>query len=154
KRVLSLLVLLTLLLLSFAMPAVAQDTSLLQIDVNAGFDGRYRGNMWMPLFIRVRNDGDDISGRLVVRPETSVSVVDNTFSTAIDLPSGSRKSTLLYIVPSGFGSQVRVELISNDGAVLSSANQRIQSVNTLDTLYVVVTAAASGSVDMTGVRSN
>jgi hypothetical protein len=154
KRVLSLLVLLTLLLLSFAMPAAAQDNSLLQIDVNAGFDGRYRGNLWMPLFIRVRNDGDDISGRLVVRPETSGSVVDNTFSTAIELPSGSRKSTLLYIVPSGFGTQVRVELISNDGAVLSSANQRIQSINTLDTLYVVVTAAASGSVDMTGVRSN
>jgi hypothetical protein len=154
KRVLSLLVLFTLILLSFAMPAAAQDNSLLQIDVNAGFDGHYRGNMWMPLFIRVRNDGDNITGRLVVRPETSGSVVDNTFSTAIELPSGSRKSTLLYIVPSGFGSQVRVELISNDGIVLSSANQRIQSMSNLDTMYVVVTGAASGSVDLTGVRSN
>ncbi len=155
KRLLSLLVLVVpLVLLSLVMPAAAQDTSLLHIDVVAGFDGRYRGNMWMPLMLRVRNDGDDVSGRLVVRPETSGSVVDNTFSTAIDLPSGSRKSTQLFIIPSGYGSQVRVELISNDGVVLSSSNQRIQGMQTLDMLYVVITASASGSVDMTGVKMN
>jgi hypothetical protein len=142
-----------LLLVSFAMPAAAQ-TDLLEITVNAGFDGRYRGNMWMPLFVRVRNDGDAVSGRLVVRPETSGSVVDNTFSTAIELPSGARKSTTLYIIPSGFGQQVRVELIDNNGNVRASSNARIQGMNILDTLYVVVTAAASGSVDLTGVRTN
>ncbi|MFN8375733.1 MAG: hypothetical protein U0694_23035 [Anaerolineae bacterium] len=156
KRLVSLcIVLLPLLLLSFALPAAAQDVnSLIQIDVNAGFDSHFRGNMWMPLFIRVRNDGDAISGRLVVRPETSGSVVDNTFSTAIELPNGSRKSTLLYIVPSGFGTQVRVELIDSDGIVQASTNARIQVMQNLDQLYVVVTAAASGSVDMSGVQMN
>ena len=42
----------------------------------------------MPVIIHAGNDGDAVSGRLVVRPETSGSGITNTYSTPITLPSG------------------------------------------------------------------
>ncbi|NWF69228.1 MAG: hypothetical protein HXY40_09080 [Chloroflexi bacterium] len=141
------------LLFSLTLPAGAQDTanSTLQLNVVAGFDGRYRSDHWLPVLIRARNDGEPVSGRLVVRPETSGAILDNTFSTPIDLPSGARKTALLYIVPRSLGQQIRVELIDNAGVVLTSETARVQGMQPLDMLYVVVSAAATGSVDMTGV---
>src|SRR5512134_1319669 len=82
--------------------------------VEAGFDGRFREFEWMPVLIRASNDGDDVSGRLVVRPETT-DAITNAFSTPINLPSGARQLVFLYITARSFATQIRVELINDEG---------------------------------------
>lgn len=141
------------LLLVFLLPlsmTSAQNAPRVTLAVIPGFDGRFRDDMWAPLLIRAANDGADVSGRLVVRPETSGNIVNNTYSTPVNLPSGSRQNVLLYIVPSAMGSNLRVELLDSSDTVITSQAATMRSLQPQDQLYVVITSAANGSVDMSG----
>jgi len=120
--------------------------------VEAGFDGNFREDQWMPVFIRLNNDGVDVEGRLVVRPETSNNAVNNTYSLPISLPQGSRKAVFLYITARSFASQIRVELMDDTGIVIAAEPANIRSIQARDQLNVVVTASASGTVDLTAVH--
>jgi hypothetical protein len=122
------------------------------LSVEAGFDGRFREYNWMPVIIRASNEGDDVTGRLVVRPETSTDAVTNTFSTPINLPSGGQQTVFLYITARSFATQIRVELISDDGIVLAAQPTSVRSIQPQDRLYVVLTESAAGSVDLSGTR--
>lgn len=143
---------LSLLLMGFA-PATQITQSLVDLSVsNVGFDGLFRENYWFPLRIEVSNNGDDMVGRLVVRPETSGNAFTNTWSVPIELPAGSRKAVFLYLTARSFANQVRVELIDDSGLVVTSREAFMRGVLTQDQLYVVVTQSSVGSVDLTGVR--
>jgi hypothetical protein len=122
------------------------------LSVEAGFDGSFREDQWMPVYVRVSNDGDDVEGRLVVRPETSNNAVDNTYTLPISLPQGSRKAVFLYITARSFANQVRVELIDNAGVVVAAEPANLRSIEARDQLYVVVTQSAVGTTDLTGVH--
>src|SRR5688572_29797794 len=113
-------------LAGFAPPQQATP-ALLTLAVEAGFDGNFREEQWLPVSIRVSNDGDDIEGRLVVRPETSNNAVNSSYSTPISLPQGSRKSVFLYITAQSFASQIRIELIDNDGVVVAAGPANLRS---------------------------
>ncbi len=131
----------------------AQDSSAsISLSVAAGFDGTFRENDWIPLYIHVSNDGAGIEGRLVVRPETSSSSVRDTYSLPISLPTGSQKSVFLYITAESFASEIRVEMITNDGVVAAVAPARLRSVQSRDQIHVVVTQSASGSLDLSSVH--
>lgn len=120
--------------------------------VSAGFDGSFRENQWMPVFIRASNDGPDVEGNLVVRPETSNNAVGNTFSVPISLPQGARKAVFLYITANSFASQIRIELINNEGVVITAEPATIRSLQPRDQLAVVISQSPSGTVDLTGVH--
>ncbi|MCB9450549.1 MAG: hypothetical protein H6672_03870 [Anaerolineaceae bacterium] len=152
KRLLS-AVLMIALLAGFAPPAQQALENLVEIAVSAGYDGYFREGHWLPLRIQVDNNGEDIEGQLVVRPETSINAVSSTFSTPVSLPSGTRKTVYLYIVPRSIASRVRVEFIGNDDLVMSSQEVALRGIQPRDQLYVVVSQAASGTVDLTGVRA-
>ena len=122
------------------------------LSVEAGFDGSFREDQWMPVYIRVSNDGDDVEGRLVVRPETSNNAVDNTYSLPIILPQGSRKAVFLYITARSFANQIRVELIDDAGVVVAAQPANLRSIEARDQLYVVVTQSAVGTADLTGIH--
>ncbi len=121
--------------------------------VNAGFDGYFREGQWVPVFIRVSNDGSDVDGTLVVRPETSGSGVNNTFSVPISLPTGARKTAFLYITARSFATQLRVDLVDNEGIVITNQSANLRSVQPPDQLHVVISQAAAGTVDLTGVHT-
>src|SRR5262245_9078573 len=92
-------------LTGFSFPQVApfrqqSVTSLVSLTVDAGFDTHFRDNTWLPIIVQVRNDGDAVSGRLVVRPETSRQGISNTYSVPVDLPNGARQKVFLYITAS------------------------------------------------------
>lgn len=143
--------LLVILLTGFAAP-VAQDTApVITLSVNAGFDGLFRENDWFPLLVRVSNDGDDVTGRLVVRPETSGNAFTNTYSTAIDMPAGSRKTAFLYITARSFATTVRVEFLDDEDISLAAQQAPLRSVLVQDQLHVVLTESSAGSADLTGV---
>ena len=131
----------------------AQDSSAsISLSVEAGFDGTFRENDWIPVYIHITNDGEGLEGRLVVRPETSASSVRDSYSVPISLPTGSQKSVFLYITAESFASEIRVEMITNDGVVAAVEPARLRSVQSRDQIHVVVTQSASGALDLSSVH--
>lgn len=124
----------------------------LTLSVDAGFDGSFRENDWIPVYIQVSNDGDGVEGRLVVRPETSANSVRDTYSVPISLPTGARKSVFLYISAESFATEIRVEMITNDGIVAAVQPARLRSIQSRDQIHVVVTQSASGALDLSSVH--
>jgi len=130
----------------------AQRISGLSLSVEAGFDGYFRDLEWMPVQVRLANDGEARSGQLVIRPETSGEAITNAFTTPVTLPTGARQSVFLYITARSFAAQVRVELIDDNGLVLAAESARLRSILPRDRLYAVVTTAPTGAIDLTGTR--
>ena len=50
------------LVMALAAFSPAQQTDTLKLSVSAGFDGSFRENQWLPVYIRVSNDGEDVEG--------------------------------------------------------------------------------------------
>jgi hypothetical protein len=143
---------LILLLLTGFSPPYQELPSLITLAVDAGFDGNFRENQWLPVYVQAANDGADVEGSLVVRPATSDNGVTNTYSVPISLPQGSRKAVFLYITANSFANQIRVELINNDGIVVAAEGANLRSIQARDQLFVVVSGSAVGTVDLTGVH--
>ena len=156
-RKLGMLLSVLLLLFTGVASASAQETApVITLSVSArsaGFEGLFRENDWFPLLVAVRNEGDDVTGRLVLRPETSGSAFTNTFSTPIDMPSGSRKTAFLYITARSFATEARVEFMDEDNITLASVQVPLHSVLSQDQLHIVLTESSVGSVDLTGVSA-
>ena len=117
-----------LLVLLAAMPAIgqAQVDDIITMQIDAGYGGYFRENYWFPLRISVQNGGDDLTGKLIVRPETSGTVVSNAYGTPIDLPNGASQSVFLYLQARAFPPEVTVELLDEEGhpVVLEELRQR------------------------------
>ena len=136
--------------LTLTAPARAQAITL---TVQAGFDGQFRENQWMPLYVQAANDGQAVTGRLVVRPETSGAGLANAYSLPINLPEGARRAAFLYVTARSFASQIRVEFIDDEGVVLAAAAADVRALQPADRLAVVVTGSAAGAVDLTGAHA-
>lgn len=148
------LIVLVLLSIPFAVSAQSVPTDIVTLEVVGGYEGFFRENQWLPLRIDITNNaGAGVRGQLVVRPETSGSAVTSTFSTPVDLPSGARQSARLYAVATDQATQLRIELLDEEGAVLASAVEPLRRIQVQDLLSVLITSAAAGAVDLSGVRS-
>lgn len=135
-------------------PTLAQDSfqDVIEMSIEVGFDSFFRPNDWTPIRIQVKNNGDSITGRLVIRPETSGTVVGNAFSTPIDLPSGSEKSAMINIQARTFPDTIRVELIDNEGFIHTSQEAGLIDLQQQDQLYAVVTGATTAPISLAGVH--
>lgn len=127
-------------------------TTLVSLSVDAGFDGRFRENMWMPLRIEITNNGDPIEGRVLVRPERS-NALTNIYSTPVSLPTGSRQTVFLYVTMYAFGTSVRVELFDQNDTLVTDLEVPISSLGARDRLYALVTNATNPNIDLTHVAS-
>lgn len=143
---------LTLLLLLPGAGAGAQDddetVNGISLTVQAGFATYFRDSEWLPVTVQLRNDGDALSGRLVIRPETSAGVL-NTTSTPVSLAAGARQIVTLYISARASTGQVRVELLQDD-RVIAQQSAPLRAISTFDPLYLVITESAVGTTDLTG----
>jgi hypothetical protein len=155
RQITVMLCMVVVLALAWGQPTAAQSGSdLIELEVDVAFDGNFRDEQWFPIQVTVTNNGDPIDGRVIVRPETSRGV-RGSFSVPVDLPTSSRKTDTLYVVAQGITTQVRVELIDNvDELVLASETVGLRVLQPSDQLYVVVTNAAAGSIDLTGARAD
>lgn len=128
-------------------------TDLINMTVNAGYGAFYREDYWFPVRIRVRNQGDAINGKLIVRPETSGRVVRNAYSTPIDLPTGSDKTTLLYIQARNFAPRVIVELLDGAGNRRAQEIGFINAIAPHDLMHIVVTNPDAETLLLNSVRT-
>ena len=139
--------------LTFA-PAAAQERfqDVIEMSVEVGFDSFFRPGQWTPVRVELKNNGESVSGRLVIRPETSGTVVGNAFSAPIDLPSGSEKSAIIYIQARSFPDTLRVELIDGAGLVQTSREAGLIDLQQQDQLYAVVTGPNTSAPSLAGVH--
>ena len=147
RRLWGVLALALLLLSAFSPPA---QVPVIEISAEAGFDGRFRDGDWLPVQVRISNQGDSARGQLVIRPETSGAGITNTYSTPVDLPAGASQNVTLYITASSFATQVRVEMMDEAGDVLAAAPAALRAVQPLDRIYHVLSQSPAGIVDLTG----
>ena len=139
------------LLVALVLPAHAQDdtsTDIVAMSVETGYDNYFRPNYWMPLRVNVRNNGDAIDGKIIVRPETSGRVVSNAYSTPIDLPTGSEKTAFLYVQARANPNRLIVELIDSEGVRIAEQSVGTIPLNTHDALHVVVSDTTANSIPL------
>lgn len=146
------LLLLALIVLSFAQTIYAQNTAI-TLTVEPGFGGYFRDSAWTPVVVHAANDGETVTGRLVIRPETSGSGITNTYSTPITLPAGARQSATLYITARSFASQVRVELIEESGVVIAQKEAGLRAIQPQDRLNIVISDSPVGGVDLSSIHA-
>lgn len=133
--------------------AVAQQAGPIQMQVEAGFGGRYREGRWMPVLIRVSNSGPGMSGVLRVLEDTGIRLTNGGFSTPIDLPNQSSKQVFLYVATEAFASQIRVDLVADNGILVASAVAPLTRISPTDALVGIVTEAPAGSLDFSAIRT-
>lgn len=135
-------------------PAAAQDNfrDVIEMSVEAGFNTYFRPGHWTPVVIRLKNNAESLAGRVVIRPETSGTVVGNAFSRPVDLPSGAEKSALLNIRARSFPDKIRVELIDDAGAVRAVRDAGLVDLSPQDQLYAVVIGPSASPPNLTGVH--
>ena len=149
-----LIVIASALLMLAQLPLAAQDNfrDVIEMSVEVGFDSYFRPGEWTPIRIELKNNGESVTGRLVVRPETSGTVVGNAFSTPIDLPTGAAKSALLNIQARTFPDQIRVELIDDKGLVQATREAALYDLAPQHQLYAVVTGPTTAPPNLSGVH--
>ena len=140
--------------------ALAQDNfrDIIEMSVEVGYNSYFRPGDWTPVVIRLKNNGESLRGRAVIRPETSGIVVGNAFSAPVDLPSGAEKSLLLSIQARSFPDSLRVELIDEAGAVRALRDAGLINLSPQDQLYALVigpntTPPNLGDVHIGGFRA-
>ena len=140
--------------LIFIMPVPAQERfqDVIDMSVEVGFDSFFRPGQWTPVRVALKNNGESVAGRLVIRPETSGTVVGNAFSVPIDLPNGSEKSASLYIQARSFPDTLRVELMDEAGRVHASREASLIDLHQQDQLYAVVAGPNTAAPSLAGVH--
>ena len=135
-------------------PAAAQDNfrDVIEISAEVGFNAYFRPGDWTPVVVRLRNNGESLSGRAVIRPETSGRVVGNAFSVPVELPSGAEKSLLLNIQARSFPDSLRVELIDEAGAVRATRDASLFDLSPQDQLYALVIGPNTAPPNLTGLH--
>ncbi len=152
-----LLIILLFLLVGTALPAVAQAPNGVTMAVQAGYDGYYKAGSLIPVIVTAANNGAPIEGELRITQGSNASGDKVVFNTPISLPTQSNKRVFMYVYPLGFGTDVEVELLDENGRLLQKiASNPIRQLPQDSLLYGVVTPEPGNLdvlEDVTGGRS-
>jgi len=98
-----------------AAPAAAADG--LTMEARILLNGNARIGSWMAIEVHLVNDGPAVSGELRL---AGGSQGQTRFSRAVDLPTQSNKTEVLYAQPPAFGSELEIVLASGEQKVAST----------------------------------
>jgi hypothetical protein len=87
------------------------------MEAEAAFDGHFKYGEWLPVWIQLENSGPDLEAEVRVRVPGSWGAT--TFAAPVPLPTGSRKLIPVYVLPNNFSHVLEVELVADDGVLLS-----------------------------------
>src|SRR6266849_9452999 len=122
------------------------------MQVNAGFETRYRDGNWVPVQVALHNDGPDFSGTLSINASAyngpyigSGNLSTPThYQVPITLANGAQKQVTIY-VPIYFDVQsVVVRLLDSGGNVISSQDSILNPLNLGDTFVGVLSDQSTG----------
>jgi hypothetical protein len=81
--------------------------------------GHARAGSWMAVEVRLENAGPALTGELHLEGGTSTKT---RFASAVDLPTASRKTYVLYAQPPAFGRSLKIDLVATDGSPAGSTS--------------------------------
>ena len=121
------------------------------LQVNAGFNSRYRDGNWVPVQISLSNNGADFSGMLSIAAPSPYSAPGNPISTykkPISLANGAQKQVTMY-VPLNFGAPgstqaIKINLLDDNGNVVRTQTSTLTSVGQNDVFVAVLSDQNTG----------
>ncbi len=139
------------------LPLAAQDEGSITMDVQAGYDGYYKTEHLLPVFVTLTNDGPLVEGELRITLGSRASGNRVVYNTPVSLPTQSNKRVPIYVYPVGFISGLTVELLNENGrSLLESTSNPLRQKAQESLLYGVVTPTPGNLdylEDVTGGRS-
>jgi hypothetical protein len=128
-------VLLVLILLFSSASAAAQAP--VTLSAEAGLDGYYKVQHWLPVRVALENNGPSIDGRVeVVLPRADEGHVLNAYP--VSLPTQSRKELTLYVYPETYLDHFEVALLDAAGRGIEKRSVPLKAVGDEDRLYGVM----------------
>lgn len=128
-------------LLSFipALRAAAQNDNGITMTAQAGFDGFYKAEFGIPVYVNVANSGTAVTGQLRIELGSTAVGDRIVYTSPIDLPTQSNKRVTLYVNPVGFTNAITVQLVDERGNVVAQApTSTLSQLAGSDLLYGVV----------------
>lgn len=124
-----------------------QQNSNVRLTIDAGFDGVYRPERWVPIRVTATNSGTEaISGRIVAEGSGS------DFAAPIELAANSTRTVTLNVQIADYAYQTRIELVTDQG-IVAQADDGLQGIRPSDGLFGVVTESPRGAVDLRGAQN-
>ncbi len=109
-----------------------------RVDVEPFLQGLFKPGTWLPLRVRLKNAGPDVTVRVMASFRRRGGDVE-TFVRQVELPAGVRKETVLYVRPNRFSREFVVLVEGNGIRVEQSVRVRALEASTL------VVGVASGN---------
>lgn len=130
------------------------------MQVQAGFNSRYRDGNWTPIQVTLRNDGPDFNGKVSVITTPLFSGPGNggstyTYQQAVSLPNGSQKQVTLY-APFTFGSfgisqNIDVNLLDSNNKLATTQSATLRTLGASDIFVGFLSDQTPGLGTLTNV---
>lgn len=130
------------------------------LSVSAAFNGRFRDNNWIPVYISLSNNGTDFTGSVAVDIPTPYANVGNSdpisiYKTPVTLATGAQKQITMY-VPLYFGAPgsqetLAVHLLDSNGQRVSTQNTALRTLGNNDLFVGLLSDQSSGFSPLNGV---
>ncbi|MCB9420980.1 MAG: hypothetical protein H6667_14355 [Ardenticatenaceae bacterium] len=122
-----------------AVPILAQEDSGITMTAQAGFDGFYKAEFGIPVYVNVANSGTAVTGELRIELGSAAIGDRIVYTNPIDLPTQSNKRVTLYVNPVGFTNAITVQLVDGRGNLVAQApTSTLSQLAASDLLYGVV----------------
>ncbi len=116
----------------------------IEMVAEAGFDGFYKAEYWVPVNVTVANSGPDVEGLLQVVVGGGTSSNEVIYTSPVTLPNGSKKQQTFFVYLPGLTGNVTVHLLDERGQSLGAATTDPLTLLALNDLhYGVVTTEPS-----------
>ncbi|MBC8232298.1 hypothetical protein H8E77_22355 [bacterium] len=84
--------------------------------IHLGFNPPYyKGNAWIPLRLRLENDGEEFKGKVEVEIKNIFASITQKYSKPLTLPRKALRNLYFYVLPRGITSKFIVRLIDTEG---------------------------------------
>ncbi len=117
-----------------------QQPTTIELSARAGFDGYYKSENWVPVYITTSNQGDPIEGQLQIVIEDAFGGEEILYSSRISLPTQSNKRLIQYVRLDDISNPITVALVDDsESTIESTETNRLHWLGQDDLLYGVVT---------------
>ena len=123
--------------------ALAQETSPISLEVEVGFDGKARVGNWIPVVVRLENQGPDLSAEIHVIGNRGHPMSSGIYVADVVLPRDGRKRLTLHVPYMTATPRLDVELVA-DGEVVASLEPPVNIIGETD-LFVGVVGRRAGA---------
>ncbi len=121
------------------------------LSATAGFEGFSKANRWIPIRVRLENNGPDQNGRIEIK--FSEFDADKTvYSYPLELPAAARKEVTLYIYLHAYTSLLHVNYVTGPDKSLAKIDLPLSLAGDADLLIGVLTETPSAFNLLSQVR--